>query len=357
MRKYILKIIQPTSYSIIQRSLNNSGSIKIQGRLKISPLQKFRLKKELDQLQIEIQIEPINTSHESNDRAITRKGLREFTFSNIISIQSKNGSFQEIIQAPIGWYKITVNLLINKEKKDSIQIQPVGVGDIFITAGQSNSANSGAVHLKAEYDPIVAYGPKGWQHADDPQPITNGTGGTCWPAMGNYLYRKTMIPVGFISVGVGGSPMSSWVPKTGKNYNRLKNAVKICGINGARAILWHQGESDSLAKTSTEKYLQMIRQTIQQTRIDAGWEIPWIIAQAAFHTQSTQDSIDNIIRAQTEIVDNKTIFQGPNTDLLVGLEWRNTDLVHFNEKGQWEHGRRWAEIILQVFLREFSELT
>lgn len=339
---------------MIQRTSANIGIIKVVGRLKKDLQIQLGHKKVSEQLQIEILLEPIlNIRTESEDKAKTQKISRDYCLKEKISINRKEKFFQKIIQAPIGWFKMTILLLNNDKPNDSIKIEPIGIGDIFITAGQSNSANSGQVLLKADYDPIVAYGPKGWQHADDPQPIANGTGGTCWPAMGNYIYRKTMIPIGFISVGVGGSSMSSWIPKIGKNYIRLRKALKVVGINGARAILWHQGESDSLAKTSTENYLRMIKQTIQESRIDAGWQIPWIIAQAAFHTQSNPDAIERIIRAQTEIVDNITIFQGPNTDLLVGLEWRSSDLVHFNEKGQKEHGKRWAEVIMEIFKKDF----
>lgn len=152
-----------------------------------------------------------------------------------------------------------------------------------------------------------------------------------------------------ISVGVGGSALNSWLPFQ-KNYLRLQSAIKTVHHTGIRAILWHQGESDSIAGTLAHHYVEMLRLIATQLQQNITFPIKWVIAKAAFHTQPSPAAIAEVIKGQELVVDNQNFFQGPSTEDLRGPEWRNAaDLVHFNEKGLREHGKRWAERLIALF--------
>lgn len=60
------------------------------------------------------------------------------------------------------------------------------------------------------------------------------------------------------------------------------------GPHGFRAILWHQGESDSHQKPEHEIsgaiYRSILERVILSTRKQAGWDIPWFVAQASYGT-------------------------------------------------------------------------
>ncbi len=226
-------------------------------------------------------------------------------------------------------------------------IENIGVGEVFLIAGQSNAANSGEKRIKPDSPHVRTMIKKGWRIAHDPQPFATNNKGSPWPVAGSKLYKELKVPIGLVSVAVGGSSVAEW-QKGSENYNQLRKIVDRVKKSTPgdqqpfRAILWHQGESDSH----------------QNTRMDCGFRIPWIIAIAAFHTESSKEAILTIIDAQKQVISDTSlspIFQGPNTEYLTGKKWRADDLVHFNQAGLLEHGKRWVDRIF-VFLEEIGIL-
>ena len=70
----------------------------------------------------------------------------------------------------------------------------------------------------------------------------------------------------------------------------------------------------------------------------AGWEIPWFVAEATYHSE--QDPADEEFRAaQRALWQSKIALEGPDTDAL-RKEYRTG--VHFNAKGLQAHGHLWA---------------
>ena len=137
-------------------------------------------------------------------------------------------------------------------------------------------------------------------------------------------------------------------------YDRLKNALDILGTSGARAILWHQGESDSAANTSTEQYAARLSEIVAQSRKDAGYDIPWLVAHVSFLPSTSKRSEDRIVAGQEQVIESDPlIFAGPLTDDLVGSDWR-WDQVHFNEAGLRLHAQRWADAVHSIVVPEPS---
>lgn len=256
-----------------------------------------------------------------------------------------------------GWYRIEIRAVDGREIVASAAVEKVGVGEVFVTAGQSNSTNFGADKMSPEEDRVSAWNGKGWQPAVDPQPIATddgAQGGSLWPVLGDLLVQKLNVPVGFISVGWGGSAVSQWNPD-GKYYPRMRTALAYLGKHGERAVLWHQGETDMVLGTSAAEYMRLLHGLIDQSRKDAGWDVPWVVAGVSFMPSATFGAglgpkMAAIREAQRRIADGKTIFEGPTTDDMVGPDWRK-DTVHFNSKGLHEHARRWADVLMRTFFR------
>jgi hypothetical protein len=325
-----VKLISPLTNAIYQRDSENKAFIQV----------KFRITKLFFKKPQTITIQIVSLE---NDCATIGEPI-------VVPYTKYSSVIQREIYVPAGgWYCFKV-IITDIQQKIVLNefVGKFGVGEVFVTAGQSNSANSGQTRLKVESDTIMAWSLKKWQLANDPQPIANGDGGTPWVAMANVLNSKLKLPIGLISIGVGGTAVSQWIP-TAEHYPRFKKAMDSVKIYGCRAVLWHQGESDVLNHTSSEEYAQKLESIIQQTRIDSGQIVTWIIAQASFipdpSVQGTE-YMENVVKGQQLVVKHGFALQGPNTDALLGSEWRH-DNLHFNFAGLNEHGKLWAEFIIK----------
>jgi len=252
-----------------------------------------------------------------------------------------------------GWYSVEVRTIVNESPVETTTINMVGVGDIYLTAGQSNSGNFGSPAATPADDRVVARASVTgniWLPASDPMPIANGSGGSPWSRLGDLLSEAEDIPIGFINVGVGGTQVSQWVPGTSNYNNRLEPALQSFPVNGFRAVLWHQGESDSIANVTAAAHASRLNAMISQSRIDAGWNVPWYLAEASFHPTPSLASEEPVAAGQRATVhSDPNIFLGPSTDefhLEDAAGGKLSDSVHFNAAGLIDHATQWRDILL-----------
>jgi hypothetical protein len=245
-------------------------------------------------------------------------------------------------------------------------VEHVGVGDIFVIAGQSNSSNHGAERQKTSTGLVAAFDGKHWQLANDPQPGASGDAGSFMPPFGDAIAGKFKEPVGIIACGIGATSVREWLPKgttfpnpptlegrvrqlpggewesKGEAFDMFTARMKQHGPKGFRAVLWHQGESDAgqpdPKRTLIGKpYRQYLEQLIRDSRREIGWDAPWFVALVSSHGG---DSVPEMRAAQKSLWDDGIALEGPDSDALKG-DLR--DGVHFSGKGLREHGARWAE--------------
>ena len=255
-----------------------------------------------------------------------------------------------------GWYSIEVRTFDSAGDvlAEKTIIKKIGVGDVFIVSGQSNSACFGSAVTAASEDRVAVYSARDglWRHCEDPLPSNSddiGYGGSPWPAAGDALVEELKIPVGFVVTGRGGAAIAEFDPVSGPYYTYIKEAVTRLKDTGFKAILWHQGETDAINGTSTETYLSTLRAIISQSRQDAGFHVPWIVANVSYHTSSsvTSEGREAVRLAQQQSWEDENVFMGPDTDQLLD-GYRAPDGIHFSETGLKRHGEMWAESILQM---------
>ena len=219
-----------------------------------------------------------------------------------------------------GWYRLEVRCVENEKTVAEGTVEPFGVGEVFVVAGQSYAAGANDELLKVA-DPqgrVSAYDweTKRWQLANDPQPHV-GDGGTIWPALGDLLVPTLRVPVGFVNVAVGGTSSKQWMPD-GELHKRLVKAGT--NVGSFRAVLWQQGESDVIDKTPTETYVKnLIR--IRETASRAWqFEPTWLLAKSTLHpTVYNEPGNEARIRAAIQLLWKRPHFApGPDTDLLSG---------------------------------------
>lgn len=312
-----LDIVRPRDRVVIQRNARNQGSVPVE----CAPSAGAK--------KVEVRVLDRRDERVARDWAVVKPGMH--------------------VLLPAGWYRFEFRSPAEGTAVATGTVEHVGVGEVFVTCGQSNSANHGKPPQKATDDRVCScnFQSGRWRHCDDPQPGATGTGGSPWPLLGDRLVKEYDAPVGFICVGVGGSTVEEWVKA---HYPRLQKAVMLPGPGGVRAVLWHQGESDSIARTTTDTYAARLRRVIERSRADAGWQVPWGVALASFHPRTKELPAVQaaIIAGQRAVIATVPgVFAGPATDDFQARGWL-ADAVHFNEQGLATHAEGWADALAPV---------
>ncbi|MBE6541668.1 MAG: sialate O-acetylesterase [Ruminococcaceae bacterium] len=195
-----------------------------------------------------------------------------------------------------GLYRIIARILRNRIKT----LYHIGVGDIYVTMGQSNMtgygkgvtfdpptlgvhsfANNGhwriAVQPLADEVGMIYAHPEGW------------SGSSPALSFARMLYNRLNIPIGIVPAAVGGSNLASWQPSAeGSNYRemmrRLDNAGKIKGI------VWSQGCADA-NKWEAETYFDRFKTAVEEWRRDLG-NVPVLTVQLNSWTNPEHQEVD-----------------------------------------------------------------
>lgn len=342
-----LRLTSPADYEVVQRTTPGTGLVRIAGELS----------------------EP--APGQAALEARVRDGQSEPVWKAIGAVADRKISGALTVPAG-GWWALDVRVVHDKKEYASGTVEHVGVGEVFVVAGQSNSANHGAERQTSGTRRVASFDGTAWRLADDPQPGATGTGGSFMPPLGDTMAERLGVPVGFIPCGIGATSVREWLPKgttfptpptiesrvtktsagtwasNGEAYANLVNSMKSVGQRGFRAVLWHQGESDANQKDASRTlpgplYGQYLEKLIRESRRGIGWEAPWFVAQASYHGPDDQGS-DDIRAAQAALWANGVALQGPDTDAL-GARFRDSDGrgVHFSGAGLRAHAAAWAE--------------
>jgi serine/threonine protein kinase len=260
-----------------------------------------------------------------------------------LSLNPKDHSFNQTLSTQAGgWYKLEIKAQKGDKVVAQATVAHVGVGEVFVGAGQSNSTNCGQFKLKQESGMVSTFDGHSWRLADDPQPgVHDGsTGGSYWPAFGDALYARLKVPIGVASTGHGGTSVNAWKPG-GELYRWMMGRIGELGPHGFRALLWHQGESDT--NMSADEYFNKMAALIRASHKDAHWDFPWFVAQVSYHNPK-EPSFPGVRAGQKKLWDEGLALQGPDTDQLTGDNRDDGGRgIHFSPKGLRAHGRLWAD--------------
>lgn len=251
-----------------------------------------------------------------------------------------------------GWYRLELAGRTEANEAIAGKVEPFGVGEVFVVAGQSYATNTNDERLTVT-DPrqrVVALDVATglWQVANDPQPTPDRSdGGSIWPAVGDALVAEWGVPVAFANVAYGGTSSFQWLPEEG-----LHAGLRAAGVSLGRfrGVLWQQGESDVILKTTAERYVANLQQ-IRKSAVRAwGFEPVWLLAKSTHHPTVYNDPDgEGVIRGAIDQLSGMPGFAaGPDTDTLRGDNRGDVNSRrHFSVVGQ----RRAADLWFQT-LRE-----
>ena len=317
-----------------------------------------------------------------------------------IQINPQNGYYYGNLTISGGWYDIEVRCWNGLTLLGTASLPRIGVGEVFLIAGQSNATGDGDLKMMNNYGPmanddrvsIVNYTvnyPTNYGSIVLPRAIFSrldstfniapfGVSAWCWGALGDTLTKRLNVPIAFFNAGWSGSGADAWsisandstatptnfitYPR-GMPYGNLRAALNFYVAQfGVRAVLWHQGETDNLNNTSRNNYGIYLKNIIQKSRIHSGkTNLAWVVSKATrFKGLSLTVSRiwQPVIDAQNDVIGNygntqanytNLVFDGPATDPYVGPNIRTNDSVHFVGNGHRILANLWNQKLNTIF--------
>lgn len=375
-----INITFPTSRAVFQRNNNNQCIVYLAGN--------FTAK-----------------STKIEARAVARpmaQSQGSSTAWSTIQTNPQNGFYSGALILQGGWYDLYVRAWNNNTLLGTDSVQRVGVGEVFVIAGQSNASGSETVRLEGnygtsavddrvsfinflnnwdhEYQKVSLPAPV-FQHADSTARIAPfGISGWCWGALGDQLVQRLKVPVAFFNAAWSGSSIGVWsqtaddstlsppflfpFPK-GMPYGYLRVALNYYVAQfGVRAVLWHQGETDNAFSTTRATYATQLKNVIEKSRIHTNKpNLAWVVSRASYYKGlglTTHRIWQPILDAQNDVIGlNGTsqtgyttkVFAGPETDSYKGSAYRDADDVHFKGQGHVALANLWNTALSSSFFQ------
>lgn len=291
-----------------------------------------------------------------------------------ISVNPNFGSFSGGIYVVGGWYKLEVRAIRNNDVIATAIIDKVGLGEVFLIAGQSNAqgyeGRGNPPALDDRVNVITNFYSFG-QVTEVPFPVVGhldeniklaplGNGSWCWGKLGDLLAAKLDVPVMFFNAAFEALGIEEWSKsadgESGRDFysgnyakpgypfeNIRKSMHNYANMFGVRAVLWHQGETDNDKGTSFDVYKNALQYVIQRSRNDSGRDVSWMVSKASRTRRGTSQTI---LEAQRAVIrEYPNVFNGPDTDDIT----HRSDGVHFESFSLIQLAEAWNERLNQDF--------
>lgn len=220
--------------------------------------------------------------------------------------------------------------------------------EIFLLVGQSNMAGRGkltAADQQTHPRIFMLNQADQWVPAKDPvhfdQPVAGV--GLCSEFARSLANSHPEAKIGLVPCAVGGTPIAAWMPKRDL-YNKALERMQIAAKSGRlKAILWHQGESDSISPNQIAAYPARFATMIGQLRHDLGApDVPVIIGEIGSFWENSP-VFNAMLKQVAETVPTCVLVSAEGLTNNDKPDWR-----HFNADSLRLLGRRYSEAYMQV---------
>ena len=237
-------------------------------------------------------------------------------------------------------------------------IHNIGVGDIFVVAGQSNAAGraKNPVEDPPELGVHLLRASGRWDLATHPLGETTGAvhqchfenhnpGHTPWLHFAKLLKRELGYPIGIVMSAYGGAPLRWWNPEeNGSLYRNMLEQLADYDLH-PKAVLWYQGEAEGY-ENAADTYLLRFGQFVNALRRDLKQStLPVITVQLNRCMTPCDTALDRqwgIVRqAQVEAARSMDgVYVLPSSDVAL------YDFIHNSAQGNLVIGERCARCAL-----------
>lgn len=334
----------PLSRSVFQRDNNNASTIYISG------IYEDVIEK------IEARLVPVKT------------GQGVATDWTIVTDKPQNGSFVGSINGTGGWYQLQVRGWKNGTIVSQSTVEKVGIGEVFLIAGQSNAEGKRNFGEKSSVDDRVnCFDYQKVDFLDEIPPFQSfshiertssiaprGQGSWCWGELGDLLAKRLNVPIMFFNAAYEGASIENWYSssigvatkhpffqftfprETPYSYLRISLQYYISQL-GLRSVLWEQGEAELELNTTQEYYATALKKVIEKSRLESGKKISWMVSRTSL--LKTNQTYPTVIKAQDSVINSaEYIFEGPYTD---SIQVPRPEGVHFTDAGISDLAKAW----------------
>lgn len=281
-----------------------------------------------------------------------------------------SAAFRGQVQVAAGWYRLDVRAKTSSTVLAQTQVNRVGVGEVFVVAGQSNVYGHIQRVVGSVEDRVSCVDFQQDSLSDQLLPLqfSRPTYGSAigpsqpphlWSMVGDKLVQRLNVPVLFLGAALGGSSSTAWQQGALGNlgtttnssvYRQLGEALlHYVTRTGARAVLWHQGETDTYYGTNYQTYYNNLITVIQKSRQQLGsYPLAWMISRVSYNGGQTSPAI---ISAQNQLIaDLSNAYPGPASDSITGPENR-PDNIHMKGPGLIRFINSWDQALSASFFQ------
>lgn len=354
-----LQINQPAANAVFQRNNAGTATIAISGTFS-------------NTLTTKVEARLLNPS--------TNQPITNFDWTTIQSGANYGNYIGKLYNVPGGWYVLQVRILYNTTVLETASLTNIGVGEVFVMAGQSNAQGyQDYGSISATDSRVKTYNYNNSTNTTVPNYPTFsdmvyntnlsliGRSSWAYGKLGDLLTSSLNVPVVFFNAARGGTTVDNWkmgsdnqltyfffngqpVGPVGFPYVNMTNILKFYGAQyGVRGVLWHQGESDNEINTSTSDYQSKLTYVINKSRSDFDSNLSWMISRVSYNNGTTDNAI---IGGQNSTIQNVgNTFYGPETDNIQPR--KNPDPegsdVHFEGSTLVDLGNAWNNYLNSSF--------
>lgn len=343
----IVEIETPHKYQIFQRDKDGIAVIPVKGNLVIGT-----------DMDLEITL-------------LDFEGKCMEGFSPVKAFVSDGRFDESFTGVPAGLYQVQITGKDGETVRFRETVEKVGVGDLWILAGQSNAAGYGQYIEGEEIDSpdddppeeginLYLCDSKIWCQAVQPvgevrAPENHGPG----LAFAKEIRKSEHIPIGIILAAVGGSYITSW-EKGADYYNRIFDCFDQ-ETPKAKGIFWYQGESETLyaddgsapqdnVNVYVKRYTQMVRD-LRQDLNDP--DLPVITAQLNSQTDRDEGLTPasywyQMREIQRQLGDQDSAIYVPDTAVISTADLRLSDTIHNSANSNVILAKRMAKAALAL---------
>jgi hypothetical protein len=244
-------------------------------------------------------------------------------------------------------------------------IHHIGVGDVFVIAGQSNAAGYGKDFV---YDPPepgihLQRNSGAWDMASHPFNEDTRTlnsvnsegansGHSPYLAFARRLKKILGYPIGLIQTALGGSALSAWNPgEEGSLYRNMLDRIALRG-GSIKGLLWYQGCSDTGGTGPAKSYLERFMNMVNRLRSDLGQPdlaIFTIQISRCLSMNPNDDGWSRVREAQRLAAKTPHVYVVPSIDASL------SDQIHISSAANLTLGERLAAAALKnIYAKPFG---